>query len=135
VISDVFTDMFFLFLQEPAADMKPGEGLWQRVDIAVSGEEPFQLHCYFADSTAQLMAENYLGLNSEELNMEMVQDIIKEAVNVITGNLLNQMNNDSVLGIPQYWGAVDKLDSIEKENFIDYLVEEELLRVVLSDPE
>ncbi len=132
VISDIFEDMFFLFHDEPIPDHRPGNRSWYRICIAVIGPDPFSLHFSFSDKLARIMAENYLGLDSADISQDIAVDVIKEAVNVMAGNLLNQMNDESVLGIPEYQGVRHQLDPFDTETTLDLHVEGEWLRVSMQ---
>jgi hypothetical protein len=131
VIIDIFGDMFFLFPEESQGP-GGGRGVWHRVAVDISGRSPCRLTFFFAEATALTMAENYLGLDVETIKRPLISDVLKEAVNVMAGNLLNRQNDDSILGIPAYLGTMEQLDGSGSEDQIDLLVDGEPLRVTLS---
>jgi hypothetical protein len=53
------------------------------------------------------MAENFLGMEAEDISEIIIAETIKEAVNVISGNLLNRLGEDYQMGIPRNSGTED----------------------------
>jgi len=102
VIFEIFGDMFFIFPEryDPEENV-PFPDNWIKYRINISNGKRFYLNFYFAPQQASLMAENFLGETVAELTPEMIAETIKEAVNVMGGNLLNRMDGDNQLGIPE----------------------------------
>ena len=100
VIFDIFGDMFFMFPDE-YDEPEPFPADWIKYQIKISMETAFYLSCYFTPGQAKLMAENFLGEAAEIINDEIIGETLKEAVNVVGGNLLNRLGDDYHLGIPE----------------------------------
>jgi len=101
VIFKVFQDMFFLFPEDYEEEPKFTKDII-RVNIAIYKREDDKktLSFYFTESLAKMMTENYLGQN-DELSDVIIQETLKEAVNVIGGNFLNSFEESYNLGIPE----------------------------------
>jgi hypothetical protein len=102
VIFEIFGDMFFMFPEhyEPEERVEfPSD--WIRYRLKITESQTFFLNFYFTPQHATLMAENFLGENAGEISPTIIDDTLKEAVNVMGGNLLNRMGGDYRLGIPE----------------------------------
>lgn len=91
VISEILETMFFMF-PEPWE----GEEAYQELGretlegrIALGGEGGFGIHIYLSVPLAKKMAANFLGCKEEELSDVEIRDVVREAVNMLAGNLLN----------------------------------------------
>lgn len=100
VIFEIFGDMFFMFPEEyeEAVAFPPN---WIKYRISVSNGKDFFLNFYFTPGQAKLMAENFLGEEAGDIDETIIDETLKEAVNVLGGNLLNRIEEDLHLGIPE----------------------------------
>jgi len=115
VIFNVFQDMFFVFpdeYDEPIVDFPVN---WIRVRIALYSKNAknHYINFYFTISQARIMTENYLGQN-EDFPNSILEATVKEAVNVVGGNLLNLFDDDYNLGIPETL-ATESEDILKKK--------------------
>jgi hypothetical protein len=102
VIFEIFGDMFFMFPEQYDPDETvtfPPD--WIKFRINISQGVSYFLNCYFTPQQARQMAENFLGEDAGGISDEIVDETLKEAVNVIGGNLLNRLGTDYELGIPE----------------------------------
>jgi len=66
------------------------------------------------------MTANFLGIAEKEIDIKQERDTVKEALNMVTGNMLSQFDKKGLLriGIPQLIGESDlsagKLDQFNK---------------------
>lgn len=101
VIFKVFQDMFFLFPEDYEEELKFSKDIIKvNIDIYKREDEKKTLSFYFTESLAKMMTENYLG-QEDELSDVIIQETLKEAVNVIGGNFLNSFEESYNLGIPE----------------------------------
>lgn len=100
VIFEIFGDMFFMFPEEYDEEVEfPPD--WIKYRINVSNEKDFFLNFYFTPAQATSMAENFLGEEADNISDLIIDETLKEAVNVLGGNLLNRIHEDFHLGIPE----------------------------------
>jgi hypothetical protein len=138
VIFEIFGDMFFMFPDH----YDEGENVafpkdWIKYKIKIAKEKTFWLNFYFTPQQTKLMAENFLGEEAGEISDVLIAETIKEAVNVMGGNLLNRLDGDYILGIPEKCSTEDVLKlknfcndynslllNIEEQPFLSTTIEE-----------
>jgi hypothetical protein len=99
VIFDIFGDMFFLFPEEYDEEVDfPTD--WIKYRAKITNDNNFFINLYFTPGQAKTMTENFLGMEAEDISADITAGTLKEAVNVVGGNLLNRMGKDYNLGIP-----------------------------------
>lgn len=108
VIFEIFGDMFFMFPEHYDSGQEvvfPAD--WIKYRLKITGDDTggrvplFYLNCYFTPPQAEVMAENFLGEDAGEISPVIVGETLKEAVNVLGGNLLNRLEHDYHIGIPE----------------------------------
>jgi hypothetical protein len=89
---EVLETMFFIFPEtlEEAAELLHGPGL--RAWVSVEGPKNFRVGLTVPLSLAQEMAANFLGLEleKEEFPPDKLEDVLKEAANMMAGNFLSR---------------------------------------------
>ncbi|MCP4154031.1 MAG: chemotaxis protein CheX [bacterium] len=140
VIFDIFGDMFFLFPDEYDDDELGSVDFpkdWIKYGLKITNEsETFNLNFYFTPNQAKLMTENFLGEEAEEISEVIIAEALKEAANVIGGNLLNELDIDFHLGIPGEQPCEDSAllkSSFDKKDCILLNVEEEPFLAKISN--
>jgi hypothetical protein len=98
-IFEVFERMFFIFPEEPD-DPLPAVALWRKIAIMMAGTENLTLTCFFPYRLGVRLTENYLGMGADEVTEQLIEETIKEAVNVVAGNFLAYAGRENVLGLP-----------------------------------
>ncbi len=135
VIFEIFGDMFFMFPEEYDEEVEFPPN-WIKYKINVANEKDFFLNFYFTPGQAKLMAENFLGEEAENISNIIIDETLKEAVNVLGGNLLNRIEEDLHLGIPEKCTTenADALKdiSLEMESLLLNIEEEPFLATVTS---
>jgi hypothetical protein len=120
--------MFFVFPEEYDESIVDFSVNWIRVRIALHSKikKNHYINFYFTTSQARIMTENYLGQN-DKFSDSIIEETVKEAVNVVGGNLLNLFNDDYNLGIPEVLEVEDNelLKDKYAENGILLNIEEE----------
>ncbi len=103
-IFEVLEKMFFVFL-EPAAGRGSSEGL--SADIGFRGPACGRLEMFSSPGVSRTMVRNMLNIEDGEVTEAMLQDGLKEAVNMICGNFLRKHDPSRVfdLQIPSFHGA------------------------------
>lgn len=135
VIFEIFGDMFFMFPEEYDEGVEFPSN-WIKYRIIVSNDKDFFLNFYFTPGQAKLMAENFLGEEAEDISDTIIDETLKEAVNVLGGNLLNRIHEDYHLGIPEKC-TTEKTDrltdiSLETESLLLNIENEPFLATVTS---
>ena len=100
-IFDVFERMFYVFLEplhDEYSDYAMGSSI--KFDGALHGE----LMILVSEELAKTMVQNLLGLQSEEITEQDIEDCVKEAANMICGNFLSNLDQTKVfdLSIPLF---------------------------------
>jgi CheY-specific phosphatase CheX len=100
-IFEVFERMFYVFL-EPAD--KPDGEYHYRADINFSGPLSGELTAIFSRPLAEVMLKNMLNVGEDEINDQLMEDCLKESLNMICGNFLSKYDSGQVfdLSIPTY---------------------------------
>jgi hypothetical protein len=107
VISNVLEDMFFTFIEPidaPACRQRLiGKEFFCIAVVLVHRTLELELDFFFSHRMGGQMTAGFLGIESEEMNDDRVQDVLKEAVNMIAGGLVNACDSEGtmVLGIPE----------------------------------
>ncbi len=112
-IFEVFEKLFFVFL-EPLDDANDKYDMEAaiRFDGSVSGEIRIQA----SKNVVKAMVQNMLGLNADEVNRHDMEDCLKEAANMVCGNLLGKYDSTQVFNLSTPTFA-EKCKDIElKEN-------------------
>lgn len=130
-IFEVFEKMFYLFL-EPLSieygkyDMKSSI----RFDGRVSGEVVILL----SRDIVKVMVQNMLGLGSNEITGQHMEDCSKEAVNMICGNFLSKLDSASVfdLSIPSFRMESTGVESGENACRMDFDSDEGNVGVIVE---
>ncbi|MCP5054428.1 MAG: hypothetical protein GY940_45090 [bacterium] len=137
VISNIFGDMFFMFPDE----YEPGDPVdfprdWIKYRIEVLHEKGFVLNCYFTPNQAVQMAENFLGEAVGKIGDDIIDGMLKEAVNVFGGNLLNRLNDSYHLGLPvkSPTGDIALLkEAYDREEAVLLNVEDQPFMAIITD--
>jgi len=133
-IFDVLESMFFMFPEEFEGGIVIGRK-WEKYIITISGEEGYTLDFYFNRNLGRLMAVNYLGEKEANITDQLVDETCKEAVNVITGNLLNNLHINYTIGVPSKV-EMDKpfsfQEKAEEHNVITLNIETQPFMVVIK---
>lgn len=132
---EVLETMFFLFPErlEESAHLFHGPGL--RAWVPVDGPKKLRVGLTVPLTLAQEMASNFLGLEKDELPLEKLQDVVKEAANMIAGAFLSreQAPQEFHLNPPQVM-ALNLEEQNWRENSHNLLmaIEDEGLEVFLE---
>ena len=136
VIFEIFGDMFFMFPEEYDEEVEFPQN-WIKYRIIVSNDKDFFLNFYFTPGQATSMAENFLGEEAENISDLIIDETLKEAVNVLGGNLLNRIREDFHLGIPEKCTTenTDRLKdiSLEMESILLNIEDDPFLATVTQE--
>jgi CheY-specific phosphatase CheX len=100
-IFEVFEKMFFVFLER--SEQESSEYHWV-ASIKFYGVKQGELKAYFTDGIVDSMAQNMLNLTSAEITEKLREDCLKEAVNVLCGDFLRNLDSSNVfdLSLPSF---------------------------------
>lgn len=111
-IFEVFEKMYYLFLE-------PLEAAHATYDMAASigfhGPAEGEIRLMVSKRVAEKMAQNMMNIREEDLNGKLVEDCLKESVNMICGNFLHKFDSSRVfhLAMPAFEGAPVVVDYTE----------------------
>lgn len=125
-ISDVMNKMFFLSVQVNEKGLALREWFSNKLPLVgatINFTGPLSGYSYLLipAGVAREMTANFLGVAEKTINIIQERDTVKEALNMITGNMLSQFDRKGVflIGIPQLINESDllagKLDGFNKE--------------------
>jgi CheY-specific phosphatase CheX len=100
-IFEVFERMFYVFL-EPAE--RADDEYHYGACITFSGPLRGELTAAFSRPLAKVMLHNMLNVGNDEMNEGLMEDCLKESVNMVCGNFLSKYDSAQVfdLSIPTY---------------------------------
>jgi CheY-specific phosphatase CheX len=134
-IFEVFEKMFFVFLEPVDEDVK--YDMIASINFAgpIKGEIDVLLTCDLASA----MVQNMLGVDEGGVTQKLVEDCVKEAVNMISGNFLQKYDSSKVfdLSIPLFKNesgvlAIQESDMSESVWYLTFESNESLLGVKMS---
>ncbi len=87
---EVFETMFFLFPEslEEAGALFTGAAF--QAWVPITGPKSFQVGLTVPHALAQKMATNFLGLEEDGLPGDKLEDVIREAANMVAGNFIGR---------------------------------------------
>ena len=105
-VFEVFEKMYFIFLE--SSDNNPADEKRRLIQIRFSGDLQGEMQAYYSETLARTMIENALGLDPGEVTEQIMEDCLKESLNMICGNFLQRYEQEKVLqlSIPEYMGSV-----------------------------
>lgn len=95
-IFEVLEKMYFIFL-EPAGGTIRRDGLC--AEIGFRGPLSGRLEMCFSRGLSKAMVQNMLNAEDADMNEPMLEDGIKEAVNMVCGNFLRKYNPSQVFDL------------------------------------
>jgi CheY-specific phosphatase CheX len=100
-IFEVFEKMFFIFA-EPSRD--PMRSCRMKATIGFEGPFPGDMEVRISNDLLKRMATNMLNLEEEEVTDAVMEDCLKEAINMVCGSFLRKVEPDHVfqLSIPVF---------------------------------
>lgn len=87
-VKQVFGDMFFTYVTEATAASEPVSPFALESEIGFKGDLSGRLHLAFSQRLAEQVAANLVGEDAGRLREAQVLDAVKEAANILCGNLL-----------------------------------------------
>lgn len=95
-IFEVFEKMFYVFLEPADSNSWNGHSI---VSIHFSGPMKGELKAYFSQRLADAMVQNMLNVDGIEITERLREDCLKEAVNMICGNFLRNIDSSKVFDL------------------------------------
>jgi CheY-specific phosphatase CheX len=86
-VKQVFSEMFFTYVNDAAAGEEPRSFALES-EIVFKGDLSGQMRLAFSQRLAEQLAANLVGVEPDELQPAQVLDAVKEAANILCGNLL-----------------------------------------------
>lgn len=117
-ILKVMETMFFLTVEEQKKAMapfqsQPGQEKIQAASITFSGSFSGTIFLEIPLNLLKTMTENFLGQSLTSLSEAYMEGTLKEALNMIAGDALTQINATTGLGLPKTV-PVSSLDEVDK---------------------
>ncbi|MBN2331539.1 MAG: hypothetical protein JXO49_10525 [Deltaproteobacteria bacterium] len=111
VISNVLENMFFTFVR-PVSCAECAQSLvgvfFHKVQVSLADRDHrLDVAIFFASDLAEQMTASFLGEERGQVSLSQISDVLKEAVNMIGGGLINICDPEGimVLGIPETFGV------------------------------
>jgi len=118
-IFEVFEKMFFVFLE---GSSKRRLECQLAASINFSGRKNGKMTVYFSKGVSDVMLQNMLNIQPEEATEKLLEDCVKESVNMICGGFLRNFDASSVfdLSLPVIESARGDIlvEEIEKEDMV-----------------
>lgn len=95
-IFEVFEKMYYIFL-EPV-DNAGWEQTWTS-SIKFTGPMEGEIKVLFSNDMANAMVQNMLNIKQNEITGKLVEDCLKESVNMICGNFLRKFDASKVFNL------------------------------------
>lgn len=111
-IFEVFEKMFFVFLEPVDEDVKYD----MIASIKFTGSMKGNIDVFFTRDLAGAMVQNMLGVDESGVSQKLIEDCVKEAVNMIGGNFLQKYDSSKVfdLSIPVFKNEAGMFAAQEK---------------------
>jgi CheY-specific phosphatase CheX len=93
-VFEVFEKMYYIYL-EPVENEAAGKD-FSAVEISFSGTIEGSIVARYSPDLSMLMAENALGMDSQEISDQLLADCRKECLNMFCGNFLQKHNADKL---------------------------------------
>jgi hypothetical protein len=74
---------------------------WRVAVLPVPGAKPFAVALSSDRSGCAALASAMLGIAEDELDLEMIDDVLRELANMTAGQLKHDLANDQALGLPK----------------------------------
>jgi len=118
-IFEVFEKMFYTFL-EPSDVMYGDYDVG--ADIVFNGPVSGSVRILFSMDMANAMVQNMLGLEDDEITEDDTEDCLKEAVNMVCGNLFGKFDSTEVfnLSVPTFTRQLESLEVGETTRRMDF---------------
>jgi len=108
-IFEVFEKMYYVFLEPLDVDQA---GYDMTASIAFHGTTEGEIRVLISKRLAEKMVQNMLNVGEEGVTVKLMEDCLKEAVNMICGNFLRKFDSSRVfnLTLPAFDGNAAVLD-------------------------
>jgi|GEM_PF-994191 len=104
-LADIFGTMFFISVEEassPLGEFSKEGACFIEGMVEISGNGVTDIKFYFPEVLAKNVAANFMGIDVDKVDDEMVLDASREATNMVVGGILSRVDPDGRcrLGIP-----------------------------------
>jgi CheY-specific phosphatase CheX len=112
-VFEVFEKMYYIFLEPRNSEASDKER--RAVQIQFSGPLNGEMHAYYSEALAENMIENALVMEKEAITDQIMEDCLKESINMICGSFLQRLEPDKVsqLSMPRYLGKRVEPDGVD----------------------
>ncbi|MBN2514590.1 MAG: chemotaxis protein CheX [Deltaproteobacteria bacterium] len=130
-IFEVFEKMFYIFL-EPSDVMCDDYNV--EADILFDGPVSGSVRILFSLDIANAMIQNMLGLENDEITEQDTEDCLKEAVNMVCGNLFGKFDSTEVfnLSVPTFTRQPESLEVGATTHRMDFDSEDGKVGVIIA---
>jgi CheY-specific phosphatase CheX len=130
-IFEVFEKMFYIFL-EPSNVLFDDYSV--EADILFNGPIRGSVRMLFSLDMANAMVRNMVGLEDDEITEQDTEDCLKEAVNMVCGNLFGKLDSTEVfnLSVPTFTKHPENQGMGESNNRMDFDSEDGRVGVIIE---
>jgi chemotaxis protein CheY-P-specific phosphatase CheC len=136
VTFEVLETMFYLFPESlEEGEAMPSRGPYLRSWVSIAGPQSIRIGLLVPQSLARKMAANFLGTGEEEIYQQEMEDILKEATNMMAGAFLSKMEASAAFKLQtpeaQWLEAAEKKKNTSS-NRLRFDVDDELMELFVE---
>jgi hypothetical protein len=108
-VSRVTSAMLGLTFQPALASSRPA--LWRTAMLQIPGARPVTVALSSDRAGCAALAAAMLGMEQDELDLSMIDDFLRELVNMTAGQIKAELSLDQALGLPRVLDGEPMFDS------------------------
>ena len=126
-VSRVTSTMLGLVFR-PAVSTAPVT-LWRTVVLAIPGTRPLSVALSSDRGSCATLAAAMLGMDEDDLDVEMIDDVLRELANMTAGQIKAELRLDQALGLPR---VVDGPQTFHVGPWCHHVLDSNSLNLVVS---
>jgi len=113
---------------QPAATTQPPT-LWRTVVLPIPGKRPISVALSSDRAGCAALAAAMLGLEEDELDVSMIDDFLRELLNMTAGQIKHELALDAALGLPR---IVDGGQTFQLAGWSHHILDSNSVNLVVS---
>jgi CheY-specific phosphatase CheX len=103
--------------------------LWRTVVLPIPGKRPISVALSSDRAGCAALAAAMLGMQEDELDVGMIDDFLRELLNMTAGQIKNELSLDQALGLPR---VVDGAKTFETGSWSHHVLDSNSVNLVVS---
>ena len=95
------SECLFGFAMQPSADMDESELRWRAAALDIPGAKDMRIYLSTDRESAELLSMGMLHLEREQLELGLIEDVLRELLNMVGGHLKAALTIDEPLALPE----------------------------------